>query len=144
MYVKLPNGTIATPDENNFVTTTVKVDLHKFIDRNYEGVLDLLGKEAVGSDLLTDIQYEVTGAEGNLIALKVSGRLDMVDVEHVEENDLPEQDWTVLVTRISYGSHAQQVRGRCIDEALDAADAQAGNLLYSEHGAHYAFDAAPA
>lgn len=144
MYVRLPNGKIAKPDANNQITVTVRVDLSKFIDNDLEGILDHLSEEACGSTCMGNINYVVTGAEGNELTLEVTGDLSIVDVEEIDGQDLPEIEWDVAISRSGVGFNAVRVAARCESEAIAKADDAAGSLEYVEKVAHYRFEAVAA
>lgn len=139
-YVKLPNGDVVAVDENGFISTQVEVDLSEFINNDLEGVLDLLSEKATGTEVLSDISYAVVGHRNNSLTVKVTGSIDIIDVEDIDPESLPMQEFEVEVTRIGYGSRTFQLSARTADEARNIADDDAGNHLYSESASDYVIE----
>lgn len=140
-YIKLPNDTIVSMDEHDYITVTVEVDLSEFINNDHEGVLALLSEKATGTELLSDISYTVIGHRSNMLEIKVTGCIsDLLELEEIDEiahDSLPLVAFDVEVTRIGYGTRTVCVSARTAEEAEDIADDDAGNHTYSEHHADY-------
>lgn len=140
-YIKLPNGTIAAADDNNFIVVNVSIDLSQFIDNDLEGVLDLLSEEATGTPLLSNISYSIVDHCADTLDLKVSGSIEMIDdIEEVCLESLPMAEFVVEVTRIGFGNRTVRLSARTAEEARDIADDDAGNHSYQEHVSKYEFD----
>jgi hypothetical protein len=76
--ISLPNGQITMTDGDGFITADVFVSVDELIDRDGEGVLDLLSERATGSPLLTSISFHPLYAEGRDIFMRVRGQVDML------------------------------------------------------------------
>lgn len=63
---------------DGYVSGVVTVDLSEFIDNDIEGVLDILSERLTDSPLLSDINYEVVGHDGDTLHVKVTG--DIVEI----------------------------------------------------------------
>lgn len=57
--VTLQNGKTVEVDEHGYIAVKVEVTLSDLIDRDLEGVLDLLSEKATGTDLLMDVNYSL-------------------------------------------------------------------------------------
>jgi len=130
-YVKLPNDQVVAVDKNGIITVQVEVDLSEFIDNDLEGVLDLLSEEATGTEVLSDISYLIVGHQGNVLSIQVTGSIGMIDVEDVDLDTLPMQEFEAEVTRVGYGNRTVRLSARPADEARDIADDDAGNVEFS-------------
>lgn len=135
--VKLPNGKIVPVDTNGFITTQVEMDLSEFINSNLEGVLGLLSEKATGTEVLSNISYSVVSHRDNALTVKVTGSIEIIDVEDVDIETLPMQEFEAEVTRVGYGNRTVRLSARTADEARDIADDDAGNHLYSEYASNY-------
>jgi hypothetical protein len=140
-YVKLPNDQIVAVDENGFITIQIEMDLSAFIDNDLDGLLDLLSSEATGTEVLSNISHSVVGHHGNALSIKVSGSIEMIDVEEIDIESLPMQEFEAEVIRVGYGNRTVRLSARTIEEARDIADDDAGNHLYPEHTAEYIIEA---
>ncbi len=141
-YVKLPNGQVVEVSADGFVTIPVAIELSEIIDRDLEGLLDLMSDRAIGSECLSDINYELKAHDGMTLMFDVTGCIDLVeaDLQHLAEGELPLQEFNVSVTRIGYGQRTATVMARTQAEAIQCADDDAGNHLYSEHTSQYEFE----
>lgn len=142
-YAKLASGKIVPLKEKNVITTVVAIDLCDIIDLDLEGLLDKLSELATDSVCLTGFTYRVVGHTGDTLQIEVTGELDetVIDFEEIAEEDLPEQEFLVEVTRIGYGRRTVTVKAKTKEEAESIADDDAGNHLYSEYQADYKFEA---
>lgn len=142
-FVKLPNEEIVEADENGFIAVQVEVDLSEIIDNNLEGVLDVLSEKATGTEVLSNISYSVVGHQGNTLTVRVTGSIEIIDVEDVDVEKLPMREFEVQVTRVGYGNRTVRLSARTVEEAQNIADDDAGNHMYSEHVSNYIIEAHP-
>lgn len=142
-FVKLPNGRVTAVDEAECITAMVEVPLSEFIDNDLGDILSILSESATGSDLMSDIGYSVAGYNDNTLILRVSGGIESIDVEEINEADVPMQEFEATVTRIGYGSRTINLSARTAEEARDIADDDAGNHTYNEHTAEYLIEVRP-
>ena len=136
-YIQLPNEKIVRADENGFITVQVDVELSDLIDNDLEGVLTLLSDLATGSETLSNISYNVIDHCGDTLTLKVTGDINMIDVEDVDLESLSLKEFEVQVTRVGYGARTVRLSARTDEEAIDIAGDDAGNHSYSEHHSDY-------
>ena len=69
--------------------------------------------------------------------LKVTGDINMIDVEDVDLESLSLKEFEVQVTRVGYGARTVRLSARTDEEAIDIAGDDAGNHSYSEHHSDY-------
>jgi hypothetical protein len=61
-------------DKHGYVSGEVAVELNDIIHADFEGFLDLISGKLVGTSLLADISYEVSGVSGRgQVVIKVTG-----------------------------------------------------------------------
>ena len=80
-------------DPNGYLSGEVAVELNEIIDTDLEGFLDLISEKLVGSSLLTDISYEVSGVGGSYeVVIKVTGDPSLIlnDQDSDLDSDLSE------------------------------------------------------
>lgn len=140
-HIKLPNNRIVAVDENGFIQVKVEVDLSEFIDNDFEGVLDLLSRKATGTEVLGNICYGIVCHRGNTLEVLVGGDIDLIDAEEIDFESLPPLEFEVQVTRIGYSCRTVRLSARTMQEAINKADADAGDHVYSEHQADYVLEA---
>lgn len=141
-FIKLPNGNIARVSDDDRIRVVVEVAIFDIVNCNLDEFLDILSMRATGSDLLSDISYDVVGHSGNTIQIAVFGDIGSIDdAEEVDFDALPLQTFDVEVTRIGYGTRNVMVKARTIEEAENLADEDAGNHLYDEHASEYGISA---
>lgn len=56
-----------------WIEVVVAVHLRDIIDADYEQFLDMLSEEAIGTELLEDIIYDLVGHDGDILHLRVTG-----------------------------------------------------------------------
>lgn len=146
-YVKLPNEKIVALDSDGFIHVKVEIELSSVIDTDGEGLLDTLSELATGSTLLSDISYKIVGHSDDVLDMLVSGSVDGIrendGLDEVSVDDLPEREFEVQVTRVGYGNRTIRLSARTEQAAIEIADDDAGNHLYSEHHSDYLFEVTP-
>ncbi len=75
-------------ENEGYITGTVPVDLSEIIEGDLESFLDLLSEKVTGTELLTDITYEIVGFEEAILFIKVTGDVSsIVSVDNFDEYD---------------------------------------------------------
>lgn len=60
------------------VSGIIPVDLHDFIDNDFEGLMDIFESKLISEGVLSDINYFVVGSGlSNEIHIKVSGQVEL-------------------------------------------------------------------
>lgn len=78
-FFMVPSGAQVPITEAGFITTDVVLDVNTLIDHDFEGFLDLLSCGATDTEILTEIEYQVTALtpDGNLV-FSVTGNVSMI------------------------------------------------------------------
>lgn len=72
------NGKEFETGEHNFISGEIHVEVNELIERDLESTLDLFSERLIGSELLTNTSYKVSGTHDGKISLIVTGQIDMV------------------------------------------------------------------
>jgi len=74
-----PLGLVYEIDDQNYITTSVTMDLNEIIDTNNEGFLDALSIYATDTELLMDIDYKLLRIdEHGALVFRVHGDLSAI------------------------------------------------------------------
>lgn len=142
-YAQLPNGNIALVNGEGQIVVNFETDLNDIFEMAGDDLEAWLAEMATGDENgLSNITFRIVSISApHGLTIEVAGKL--ADVEEVQEDQLPMQEFEVQVTRVSYGSRTIRLSARTPDEARDIADDDAGNHTYSEHHAKFLFEAHP-
>ena len=97
--LKTPEEVIAGRDENNMVRGYVCILLSDVIDNDFEGFLDILSENLIGSDLLGGIDYSIAGIdryEPNTLYFEVTGDVSAA-LETEEDEETAMRYWSYEV-----------------------------------------------
>lgn len=140
-YIKLPNNETVKMNDNGFIQIRVNVSLNDIINRDKEGFFDHLSMLSTGTELLSDISYQISRVIDSFrIEIMVTGKVRDIDYDEMLEQHLPMKAFDIKVTRASYCTRTLQVKACTKQDALEMAGEDAGNHLYLEEHADYEFD----
>lgn len=142
MFYKLPNKKIVRVDQRGFATFEIEMPLKAFIEGDHEIIMDGMSLLATGDVLMTDVTYEVTRNVRNTLVIALTGNLNNLGLEIIDEADISSQEWTVEITRTAYGSESITVTAKTQEEAIEIADQKAGDILFSDKVSEYSFSVA--
>jgi len=136
--VKLPNGKVFCLGPAGFLVTRVDVELDALLGLNRETLIALLVERAIGIGALSNVTYLVAGHFSTGLTFEVKGQLEFrPEFEEVEMDSLEEVEFEATVTRVGYGVRTFRLSARTEQDAIEMADDDAGNHLYSEHCSEY-------
>ena len=82
----VPSGAQVHIDSSNFIETDIVISLEDAIDRDFEGFLDFISEQATGTEILSDISYDVIALTPMGIILTVTGDVSMI-LDSMEDSD---------------------------------------------------------
>lgn len=139
--VKLPNGKVSRVGLNDLLVTRVDLELEEMFGLSREALVSLLVERAIGASALSGVTYRVTGHFGTALTFEVRGKLERrPEIQEIDINALEEVEFEATVTRVGYGVRRFRLSARTEQDAIEVADDDAGNHLYSEHYSEYKVD----
>lgn len=136
--VKLPNGKVFRLGSDGFLVTRVDLELDAMFGLSPEALVTLLVERAIGVSALSDVTYLVTGHFSSGITFEVRGKLARrPEIEEVVMDSIEQVEFEATVTRVGYGVRTFRLSARTEQDAIEMADDDAGNHLYSEHCSEY-------
>lgn len=142
-YVQLQTGQVLPVNSMGYVTVPIEIDINDCVQHSSSWVKARISQLAIGSVLLQDMSYKVVGHRGNLVKMLVTGSIHCIGARHLDLDEIPEAEYEVEITRVSYGTRTIRLSARSSHDAAEIADDDAGNHLYTEHGAEYQIDVTP-
>jgi len=123
--MRFPNDAVLLVDADNWISTTIRIDLSDVIGKDLEQFLDLLSERAVGSDLLEDLSYQAIGINDGDICFRVRGSIRaMLEVGEVKKTTAVEVNifaelgkqlgWTDFETSHALHSQGVQYEDECV------------------------------
>lgn len=136
--VRMPNGKVFRLSRDGSIAAKVDLDLTEVLGVTEASFAELLAERVAGSRVLANVTYALIGHFGTGLTFEVRGALTPNSgAEQIDLDSLEEVEFEVSVTRIGYSVRTFRISARTEEDAIDMADDDAGNHLYSEHCSEY-------
>jgi len=136
--VRMPNGKVFRLGRDGSIAAKVDLDLTEVLGLTEASFAELLAERVAGARVLANVTYALIGHFGTGLTFEVRGALTPNSgAEQIDLDSLEEVEFEVSVTRIGYGVRTFRISARTEEDAIDMADDDAGNHLYSEHCSEY-------
>lgn len=136
--VRMPNGKVCRLNRDGSIATKVDLDLTEVLGVTEASFAELLAERVAGARVLANVTYALVGHYGTGLTFEVRGTpMPNSCVDQIDLDSLEEVEFEASVTRIGYGVRTFRLSARTEEDAIDMADDDAGNHLYSEHCSEY-------
>lgn len=136
--VRMPNGKVCRLSRDGSIVTKVDLDLTEVLGATEASFAELLAERGAGARVLANVTYALVRHFGTGLTFEVRGALiPNSGAEQIDLDSLEEVEFEASVTRIGYGVRTFRFFARTEEDAIDMADDDAGNHLYSEHCSEY-------
>ena len=136
--VRMPNGKVCRLNRDGSIATKVDLDLTEVLGVTEASFAELLAERGAGARVLANVTYALVRHFGTGLTFEVRGTpMPNSCVDQIDLDSLEEVEFEASVTRIGYGVRTFRLSARTEEDAIDMADDDAGNHLYSEHCSEY-------
>lgn len=144
-YVQFPNGEIVPISADNRVVAVIEADFEDIFAMSGTDLRGWLAEMVTGEDTgLSNVSFRLIEIpDPQTIKIEVVGTIADVEVTEIAGGDIPEQEFEMRVTRVSFGSRVVRVSAKTLDDARCLASDDAGDHTYKETTAVYLIDGQP-
>ncbi|VWC81835.1 hypothetical protein BLA39750_01256 [Burkholderia lata] len=144
-YVQFPNGEIVRISADNQVVAVIESDFEDIFEMSGTDLRGWLAEMVTGEDDgLSNVSFRLIEIpDPQTIKIEVSGTIADVEVTEIPGGDIPEQEYEMRVTRVSFGSRLVRVSAKTLGDARCVASDDAGDHTYKETAAVYLIDGQP-
>ncbi|MDN7902143.1 hypothetical protein QZM82_38780 [Burkholderia cepacia] len=144
-YVQFPNGKIFRVSRDSRVVAVIESDFEDIFEMSGTNLQGWLAEMVTGEDAgLSNVSFRLVEIpDPQTLKIEVVGTIADVEMTELAGGDIPEQEFEMRITRVSFGSRVVRVSAKTLDDARRVASDDAGDHTYKETTAVYLIDGQP-